>query len=101
MIVNMIKFFWYKHPKTKEMFSDQRMIGYEEKPLVIKGVKCEIVKDYTPPEKEYKPLGPIRVYKDGQREVFQADPQYVKKMSPKYIKFNDGHREIYDSTKHC
>ncbi len=99
--MNMIKFFWYKHPETEEMFSDQRMVGYETKPLIKNGVKCELDPDYVPPTKEYKPLGPIRIYKDGQREVFEADSQYVKKMNPKNIRFQDGHVERYDSTKHC
>lgn len=97
----MVKFFWYKHPKTGEMFSDQRMEGYEERPLIKKGIKCELDLTYKPPEKEYKALGPIRIYKDGQREVFEADPQYVKKMNPKNIRFQDGHIERYDSSKHC
>ena len=35
------------------------------------------------------------------REVFEADPQYVKKLNPKNIRFQDGHIERYDSTKHC
>ena len=96
-----IKFFWYKHPKTGKMHSDQRMSGYEHKPLVVKGVKCELVPDYVPPLKEHKPLGPRRLYKDGQREVWEADPQYIKKMNPKYVKYQDGHRERYDSSKHC
>ena len=99
--MGMIKFFWYKHPKTGEMISDQRMVGYEEKPLMVKGEKCELDRDYKPPEKEYKPLGVIRVYKDGQRECFEADPQYVKKCNPKNIRFQDGHIERYDPTKHC
>jgi hypothetical protein len=41
------------------------------------------------------------MYRDGQRECFQADTGYVRKMKPKYIKFNDGHKEKYDPTKHC
>lgn len=97
----MVKFYWYKHPKTGKMHSDQRMEGYEERPLIIKGVKCELVRDYKPPEREFKPLGPIRIYKDGQREVWQADPDYIKKMNPKFVKYQDGHKERYDPTKHC
>ncbi len=34
------------------------------------------------------------------REVFQKDPDYVKKLRPKYVKFRDGHRERYDPQKH-
>ena len=98
--MQMIKFFWYKNPETEEMISDQRMVGYEEKPLICGGVKCEIDREYAPPVKEHKPLGPIRMYKNGQREVFEADPQYVKKMNPKNIRFQDGHIERYDSSKH-
>lgn len=96
-----IKFFWYKHPKTGKMYSDQRMEGYEHKPLVIKGVKCELFPDYVPPLKERKPLGVRQMFKDGQREVWEADPYYVKKCNPKYVKYQDGHRERYDSGKHC
>ena len=97
--MNKIKFFWYKHPKTEEMFSDQRMVGYEERPLLKQGIKCELVLDYVPPKKEYKALGPLCI--DKNREVFQADPELVKKTRPKYVKFQDGHRERYDPTKHC
>jgi hypothetical protein len=97
----MVKFYWYKHPKTGKMHSDQRMIGYEKNPLVVKGVKCELDRDYKPPEREFKPLGPIRIYKDGQREAWQADPDYVKKMNPKFVEYQDGHKERYDPTKHC
>jgi len=97
----MIRFYYYKHPKTGEIFSDQRMEGFEEVPLIIKGVKCEIVKDYIPPEKEQKSLGVRQMFKDGQREVWQADPGYIKKMNPKFIKHQSGFIERYDSTKHC
>ncbi len=93
-----IKFFWYKHPKTGEMLSDQRMVGYEAKPFVHQGVECELVKDYDPPKVEHdRNLAII----DKNREVFKADPQYVKDMNPKRIRFNDGHFEKYDSSKHC
>ncbi len=37
----------------------------------------------------------------GNREVFEADPDYVKGCRPKYVKFQDGHKEKYDPTKHC
>ena len=99
--MGIVKFFWYKHPKTGEMFSDQRMEGYEDKPFVHKGVVCELIRDYAPPIKESKSLGVRQMFKDGQREVFEADPQYVKKMNPKNIRFQDGHIERYDPTKHC
>ena len=39
--MGIVKFFWYKHPKTGEMLSDQRMEGYETRPLIIKGVKID------------------------------------------------------------
>ncbi len=94
----MIKFFWYKHPETREMFSDQRMGGYENRPLTKAGVKCELVRDYVPPVKKRKPLSFCIINKN--REVFQADSDYVKKCRPKYVKFQDGHRERYDPTKH-
>jgi len=99
--MELVKFYWYKHPKTGEMFSDQRMKGFETKPLIVKGVKCELDLKYKPPRKKRKSLGPRRIYKDGQREVWEADPDYVKKCNPKYVKYQDGHKERYDPTKHC
>lgn len=93
-----IKFFWYKHPKTGEMLSDQRMTGYEKKPLVVKGVKCELVKDYVPPVKKRKALSLCIINKN--REVFQADSDWVKECNPKYVKYNDGHRERYNPAYH-
>jgi len=35
------------------------------------------------------------------REVFEADANYVKSVNPRYVKFQDGHREKYDPGKHC
>jgi hypothetical protein len=95
----MIRFYYYKHPETGEIFSDQRMEGFEEKPLIIKGVKHELVRDYVPPRKKQKDLAPVIINKN--REVFEADPAFVKKCKPKYVKFQDGHKEKYDPTKHC
>ena len=43
----MTKFFYYKHPKTGEIFSDQRMIGFEGVPYKADGVECELLKDYV------------------------------------------------------
>ena len=97
--MGMVNFFWYKHPETGEMHSDQRMVGYETKPLIVKGVECELVPDYAPPVKEHDKRNLVII--DKNREAFQADPDYVKKMRPKYIRFQDGHRERYDPTKHC
>ncbi len=98
-----VKFFWYKHPKTGKMHSDQRMEGYEHRPLIIKGVKCELDPDYLPPAKEEDTsIGfPGRMFKNGQREVWEADPNHVKKCNPKYVQYQDGHKERYDPTKHC
>ena len=96
--MNMIKFFWYKHPETGEMFSDQRMVGYETKPLIKNGVKCELDPDYVPPTKEHDKFNLAIINKN--REVFEADRDLVKKTNPKFIKFNDGHRERYDPGKH-
>ncbi len=97
--MGMIGFFWYKHPKTGAIFSDQRMKGYEENPLIIKGVSCKLVRDYIPSIKKTDTNINIAIINKN-REVFQADSEYVKKCNPKYVKFQDGHRERYDPTKH-
>jgi len=94
-----VRFYWYKYPETGEMISDQRMEGYETKPLVVKGVECELIPDYVPPSKESDDVNIAIINKN--REVFEADPGYVKSCKPKYVQFQDGHRERYDSSKHC
>jgi len=94
----MTKFFYYKHPKTGEIYSDQRMIGFEGVPYTSPdGVECDLAKDYSPPVKERK-LGIAII--DNNAEVFQKDAAFVKKCNPRYVKFRDGHREKYDPTKH-
>jgi hypothetical protein len=95
----MTRFFYYKHPVTGEIYSDQRLIGFEHVPyLSTDGEKCVLLEDYCPLEEERKSyIGFI----DKNAEVFQKDADYVKRMNPKYIKFNDGHREKYDPTRHC
>jgi hypothetical protein len=93
-----IQFFWWRHPDTKQMYSDQRQEGYEDLPYIKDGLKCELIRDYEPPEQEERD-GHIAII-DKNREVFQADREYVKSMKPKYVKFQDGHSEIYDPCKH-
>jgi hypothetical protein len=96
----MPKFFYYKHPKTGKVYSDQRLTGFETVPYKAPdGVECKLLKNYSPPAKKEKKstFGII----DKNAEVFEKDPAYVKKCNPKYVKFRDGHREKYDPTKHC
>jgi len=94
----MTKFYYYKHPKTGKIFSDQRMSGYETKPYVASdGIECKFMKNYIPPSKKMKNrIGII----DKNAEVFQKDSDYCKKVAPKYVQFRDGHKEKYDPTKH-
>lgn len=81
------------------MFSDQRMKGYEESPLIIKGISCELVRNYIPPIKKFDTNINIAIINKN-REVWEADPGYVKKCNPKYIQFQDGHKERYNPSKH-
>jgi len=93
-----VDFFWYKHPETGEMISDQRMVGFEEKPLIQNGVKCELVRDYIPPKVKTKDLKTVIIDKNA--EVFERDPDYVRRCNPKYVQFQDGHKERYNPNKH-
>lgn len=96
----MTNFFYYKHPTTGKIYSDQRMIGFEANPYKSSdGIECELLKDYVPPIKESNAVNIAIINKN--REVFEADPEFVKKTNPRYVKFQDGHRERYDSSKHC
>lgn len=84
----------YEHPKTGEIFEEIRTFEDCNKSFILDdGTICERVlfpKTTT---------GPVII--DINREVFQADSDLVKKMKPKYIRFQDGHRERYDPGKHC
>jgi hypothetical protein len=81
----------FKHPETGEIFEDLRSFKDIDKPYVAEdGVKCERVQ--VPQT--------LRCWRND-REVFEADPDYAKKIKPKYVRFRDGHRERYDPTKHC
>ena len=79
----------FEHPDTKEVFEDLRSIKDRDKPYISPdGKKCKrIISSFTGWKKN--------------KEVFEADRDYVKKCNPKYVKFQDGHRERYDPTKHC
>ena len=79
----------YKHPKTGEIFEVIRPMKDSDEPYIAPdGIKCErIISQFSGGK--------------GNKEVFEADPAYVKRMNPKYVKFQDGHKERYDSSKHC
>jgi len=79
----------FKHPETKEIFEVLRPMKDSDKPYIATdGVKCERV------------ITNFAGWK-GDREAFELDPDYVKKLNPKSVRFRDGHREKYDSSKHC
>ena len=79
----------YRHPITGEVFEEIRSMKDSDKPFfACDGIECEkIISNFSGGK--------------GDKEVFEADPYYVKSCKPKYVKFRDGHREKYDSTKHC
>ncbi|MFW6015246.1 MAG: hypothetical protein ACOCRK_02265 [bacterium] len=81
----------YKNPKTNKVFDKIRSINDRDKPIILDdGTKCHRV---------FSPNYQIGII-DNNAEVFEKDPDYVKKMNPKYVKFKDGHKEKYDPTKH-
>lgn len=81
----------YEHPDTGEIFDDIRPFKKANKPFIAPdGKKC----------KRIFSIKNVRGWR-GDREPFEADPDYVKSQKPKYIRFNDGHRERYDPTRHC
>jgi hypothetical protein len=81
----------FEHPKTGEIFEEIRSFKDIDKPFIAPdGTKCRRLRV---PSK----FTGWRV----DREVFELDPDYAKKLKPKYVKFRDGHKEKYDPTKHC
>ena len=83
----------YKNPKTKKIFEKIRGFKDSKKPFILDdGTICKRI---------LFPDTKIGLWiKNNNAEVFQKDPDYVKKCNPKYVKFRDGHKEKYDSTKH-
>lgn len=80
----------YKHPVTGEEFEVRRTFSQIDEPyLSPDGSVCPRIQVFTASKAINK-----------NREVFQVDPDYVKKCNPKYVRFRDGHRERYDPTKH-
>jgi len=80
----------YKNPKNNKIFTELRKVKDWNKPYILKdGTKCERVFSY----------GNIGIVNKN-AEVFEKDSEYVKKIKPKNIKFNDGHIEKYDPRKH-
>jgi hypothetical protein len=82
----------YKHPKTEELFEELRPVSKRNKPFIAPdGVKCKriIVVGKGP--------GVI----DKNAEVWEKDSAYVKSVNPKYVRYQDGHRERYDPNRHC
>ena len=80
----------FQHPRTKEIFEEFRSFKDINKPF------------YAPDGTECKRIlfpSPVSISKKN-KEVFEQDPDYVKKMRPKYVKFRDGHRERYDEMRH-
>ena len=81
----------YIHPDSGEEFEEIRRVEDRNKPFTAPdGVKCK-----------RQEVGTNIKGWNGKREVFEADPGYVKSCKPKYVKFQDGHKEKYDPTKHC
>ena len=79
----------YQHPITKEIFEELRSIKDGNKVFSAPdGVKCKRI------------ISLPGYCGKGKREPFELDREYVKKVNPKYVRFNDGHRERYDPTKH-
>jgi len=81
----------FEHPETKEVFEEFRSFKKINKPFYAPdGIKCKRI--LFP--------GKLSISKK-RKEFFEQDPEYVKKVKPKYVRFRDGHRERYDETKHC
>lgn len=80
----------YIHPETSEIFEDIRKYKDRDKPFISPdGKRCMRLE---------VPSSMSGWRKD--REGFEMDPSFYKKMKPKFVKFKDGHREKYDPNKH-
>ena len=83
----------YRHPQTQQDYEVLRSFADADKPFYAPdGKKCNRV---------LFPASRSLAIVDSNAEVFEVDPEYCKKVQPKYVRFRDGHRERYDPTKHC
>ena len=79
----------YLNKETGEIFEEIRSIADRDKPYIDPdGVECPRIFPSS-----------VSGWLKG-REVFQVDPEFVKKCNPKYVKYQDGHKEKYDPTRH-
>lgn len=83
----------YKNPKTGEIFEKLRKMSESHLPFIDEdGTECERI---------MFPQGSTFGNINKNKEVWEVDPSYVKKIKPKYVRRRDGIREKYDPTKHC
>jgi hypothetical protein len=86
----MCPLFEYEHPKTGEIFEVLRSVKDRNKPFIAPdGKKCKRIIPSS-----------FNGWMEG-REIFEMDPEYVKKCRPRKIRYRDNHVEKYDPTKHC
>lgn len=79
----------FEHPETGEIFEEIRRFDESDKPFIAPdGVSCSRIMSRN-----------ITII-DKEQEVFEMDEEYTKISNPKYVKFKDGHKERYDSSKH-
>ena len=91
----------YKHPETGEIHEDLRASDNCKDPLVLDdGTECEFVPWYLLPEEREGVRKHSKGLVDKNCEVWEKDPDYVKKAAPKYVRRRDGVREKYDPTRH-
>jgi len=84
--------FSYKNPLTGEIFDEIRNFSDSDKPFILEdGTVCDKIPFFNS-----SPPGLVNV----NAEVWQKDPDYIKKMRPKYLRTRSGHRVKYDPTKH-
>ena len=79
----------YEDPDTGEIFEEFRCMDDRNKPFISpSGKKCKKIVSRCSGWVE-------------NREGWERDPSYYKKMKPKYVKDQQGNRHLYDPTKHC
>ena len=89
-----IPIYQYEHPETGEIFEEIRLISNRDKKYKAPdGIICPRLK--IPKNMGYCGRS------EKEREVFELDPDYARRVKPKYVKFRDGHRERYDPGRHC
>ncbi|NJL70148.1 MAG: hypothetical protein HC888_00440 [Candidatus Competibacteraceae bacterium] len=98
-ILTIMPIYEYKHPKTGEIFNDIRTFSKMTEPFVAPdGTICPFISWFEAPDAADVVKGNkwSKSTVDKKCEVWEKDPEYVRKCNPKYVRTRSGERIRYN-----